>query len=72
MKHWSITSMAKLFLQFYVALHIFIVVFNIIHNMTGGEFIQILNNEDWMLFIIACGVLAICETLDKALKGVEG
>lgn len=57
--------MAKTFLNIYVGINILIVCFNIIANLITGDTIQILSYEDWILFIVACSVLAICETFDE-------
>lgn len=57
--------MAKTFLNIYVGINILIVCFNIIANLITGNTVQMLSYEDWMLFIIACSVLAVCETLES-------
>ncbi len=56
--------MGRLFLKFYVAINIFVVVINIVVNVVEGETIQYLSNDDWLIFIIACGALAISESLE--------
>lgn len=57
--------MARIFLTVYVALNIFIIVVNLIINIFGGETIQLLSSDDWLIFIVGCSTLAICEVLEK-------
>lgn len=57
--------MARVFLAIYVLLNIFIVIINLIVNIFGDETIHVLSSEDWLTFMVACGALGICETLEK-------
>ena len=57
--------MGRVFLKIYVGFGILAVLINIISNITTGEREQFLSGDDWFLFIIACSVLAVCETFDK-------
>lgn len=57
--------MARIFLTVYVALNIFIVVVNFIVNVFSDESIQLLSSDDWLIFIVGCGALAICESTEK-------
>ncbi len=61
--------MARFYLTIYVALHLFLIGLNVIVNFFSEETIHALTKDDWLIFIIACGALAICETLDKKQKG---
>lgn len=56
--------MAKNFLNIYVALNISIIVLNVLGNIFNQETTHFLSNDDWLIFIIACGALAIVETLE--------
>ncbi|WP_034757752.1 hypothetical protein [Rossellomorea vietnamensis] len=57
--------MAKIFLKAYVAFNILIVAVNVIANLFSEETYQFLSNEDWLIFIVGCGALAICESIEK-------
>lgn len=57
--------MARIFLNLYVGLNILIIVVNLIVNATGDEMIQFLSKDDWLIFIIACGTLAIVEEMES-------
>lgn len=59
--------MGRIFLKVYVAINLFVLVLNLIINVFGSETIQVLSKDDWLIFIIACGALAISEALE-ALK----
>lgn len=57
--------MAGIFLTIYVVINIIIIVLNLVFNIFGDETIEILDGDDWLIFIVACGALAIVETLEK-------
>lgn len=57
--------MGKDFLKIYVGINILVIVFNVISNIFSDEVIQILSKDDWLIFIIACGALAISEALEE-------
>lgn len=56
--------MARIFLKFYVAIVIFMIVLSIFAVLFSGEVHHVLSNDDWIIFIIACGALAISESID--------
>lgn len=49
----------------YVGFGMFIIALSLIVTVSTGEAYQIFTNDDWLIFIIACGSLAICESIDK-------
>ncbi len=57
--------MARIFLKIYVAIHLLVIVLNVVANILGNE-TQILTRDDWLIFIIACGALAISEALEES------
>lgn len=57
--------MARIFLKAYVALNILALLINVVINVFRDEVTHFLSTGDWLIFIIACGSLAITETLEK-------
>ncbi len=57
--------MARIFLLLYVVITIFVLVVNAVSNIFSGETIQVLDKDDWLIFIIACGALGICEAIEN-------
>lgn len=57
--------MARGFLTIYVGLSIFIIILNLLANIFTDSTEQFLSSDDWLIFIVACGMLAICEVLEK-------
>ncbi|WP_121614765.1 hypothetical protein [Virgibacillus halodenitrificans] len=55
--------MARGFLTIYVLINLIILAINLITNIFGDEPVQILDDYDWIIFIIACGSLAITEAI---------
>lgn len=60
--------MARIFLTFYVGLVIFIIVLNLIANIFTESTEQFLSSDDWLIFMVACGALAVCESIEKIKK----
>lgn len=59
--------MGRAFLQIYVAICIFMIILSLIATVVDGTAHFALKSDDWLIFIIACGALAISE----ALEGVK-
>jgi hypothetical protein len=57
--------MAKNFLKAYVAFNILILLVNVITNLFSEDTYQFLSNDDWLIFMIGCGALAVCESIEK-------
>lgn len=57
--------MARIFLLIYVAINIFVLIVNAVSNIFRGETTQVLDKDDWLIFIIACGALGICEAIEN-------
>ena len=55
---------ARLFLKAYVAVNIFIILLGLVATIASGEMLLELSNMDWLIFIVACGALAISEALE--------
>lgn len=49
----------------YVGLWMVVISISLIGTIYTGEAQQILTRDDWLIFIIACGSLAICESIDE-------
>jgi hypothetical protein len=63
--------MARIFLKLYVALNILVVAVNFIVNVFSKETFQFLSNDDWLIFIVGCGALAISESIESK-QGAKG
>lgn len=57
--------MARVFLKFYVTICLFVLGFSIVKTVASGKAYHVLSNDDWLIFIIACGALAISESIDS-------
>lgn len=57
--------MGKMFIRIYVTINIIIILLNLIVNIFWGKNYQILTSDDWLIFIAACGALAISESVER-------
>lgn len=58
--------MARIFLKIYVAIILSLLVLSFLVNIISKGTIQILTKDDWLIFIIALGALAITEALEES------
>ncbi len=58
--------MGKTILSIYVAAQTFAILFSIGASISEGETVHILTHSDWWMFIVSCGILAICEALEDS------
>lgn len=58
--------MGRAILSIYVAIQTFAIVISIIATFSEGEAVHILDKGDWWMFIVSCGILAICEALEES------
>lgn len=58
--------MGKTILSIYVAVQTFAVVISMVASVSEGEVVHVLSRSDWWMFIVSCGILAICEALEGA------
>lgn len=56
--------MGRSILMFYVVVQTITIGISVIVTFSKGEAYHILTQNDWMLFIIACGFLAMSEALE--------
>lgn len=56
--------MGRAMLSIYVAIQTFAIALSIFATLWTSEAVHILNRSDWWMFIVSCGVLAICEVLE--------
>lgn len=57
-------GMGRFILTFYVGIQAFAILLSIFTTLWTGEAVHILNRDDWWMFIVSCGILAICEALE--------
>ncbi len=58
--------MARIFLKAYVAINIVVIVINLVLNILNDTVVHLLGRDDWLIFMIACGALAITEVLEES------
>lgn len=59
--------MGRAVLQIYVAICIFMIILSLIATVVDGTAHFVLKSgDDWLIFIIACGALAISEALEES------
>lgn len=49
--------------MFYVGINIFVILLGLTATIISGEMHLELSNMDWLIFIVACGALAISDAL---------
>lgn len=55
-------------LMLYVSIEIFVIVLVVIGTLISGKRMHVLDDTDWWMFIVSCGILAICEALEEKKK----
>jgi len=58
--------MGKKILTIYVLFQTTVIVVSIILSFISGQAVHFLSRNDWWMFIVSCGILAISEALEDS------